>query len=110
PKTKVVLSFIPVELRGQFWRTDDQVREIVRTAKHATDFYGSVRDMEGAVEEGKISLVQSRAITTIMEVSRPKKVEIKKTVVNELAAKEAEARGDLLAVGAKGRNAFVGEI
>ncbi len=111
PRINTMETFIAAEMRSVFSMTDEEVKELALSAKRATDFYGSVRDMEGAKEGGKaLAFVQSRAITTDIEINQPALLQLRKTVVNEAAAAEAEQQGGLLAVGVPGRNAVVGEI
>ncbi|OGW91147.1 MAG: hypothetical protein A3D28_03495, partial [Omnitrophica bacterium RIFCSPHIGHO2_02_FULL_63_14] len=110
PDDRSMATVVPAMLRGEFAFTDDRVREIALAAKGATDFYGNVRDMEGAQEGKALGFVQSRAITVETEIARPSTLQLKKAVVNEAAAKAAERAGDLLVSGVPGRNAVVGEI
>jgi len=118
-----VKTFVDFADQAKFCITDDKAREIALLAKKATDIYNDVRDMEGGEEQdgleaGELKLVQSRSITTETEVNTPGILSLKKTVVNEAAAKKAEENFSVepgkevgsAAEGVKGRNAVVGEI
>lgn len=103
-------TVVPKEMRDRFSATDEQILQVARLAKRATDFYKSVRDMEGGIQGPRAALVQSRAITVATEIDQPTVLELTKSVVDESVAREAEDNGQLLAEGVRGRNAAVGEI
>jgi hypothetical protein len=104
-------TYVAAEQRDKFSVTDDEVRKIALMAKKATDFYDDVRDMEGGIEKSVMGLVQSRSITQPnIDVNNPEKLQLRKRVTNEDAAKQAEKEGKLMAVGVPGRNAVTGEI
>lgn len=50
--------------------SDDEVREIAALARRDEEYYGVPQDAEWAIEGGRLSLVQTRPITTIAERAR----------------------------------------
>jgi len=54
---------------------DDKIVELARIVKRIEDHYGNPQDIEFAVENGRIYIVQSRAVTTIQKVEEVKKHE-----------------------------------
>ncbi|MBI4436700.1 MAG: phenylalanine ammonia-lyase [Candidatus Omnitrophica bacterium] len=109
PKQRLIWTHVPPEKRNQFAATDEEIIKITRQLKAATDFYGGIRDMEGAMERSAVGLVQSRAVTTPSDIGA-RNVSIKRTFVPEEVAEEAEGAGKLLVKGVQGRNAFTGRV
>jgi pyruvate,water dikinase len=56
---------VPEHLRNAPVLTEDERKKLVDLAVKAEDFYGKPPDLEWAVEDGKIYLLQSRPITTL---------------------------------------------
>ncbi|MEW6062965.1 MAG: phosphoenolpyruvate synthase [Nanoarchaeota archaeon] len=55
--------------------TDAQIVQLAKIVKDIEDHYGNSQDIEFAVENGKLYIVQSRPITTIKKVEEAKKTE-----------------------------------
>jgi pyruvate,water dikinase len=51
--------------------TDDEAVELARLALRVERHYGTPQDMEWAIEDGRVSLVQSRPITTLGPAAAP---------------------------------------
>lgn len=56
---------VPHDLQGKPVLNDYQITELTTLGKTIEDHYQSPQDIEWAIEEGKISIVQSRPITTL---------------------------------------------
>lgn len=51
--------------------SDDLVREIARLGRRIHDHYGSPQDIEWAIEEGRVYIVQSRPVTGLDRLRQP---------------------------------------
>lgn len=56
---------LPEDKAGSPALTDDQVREIAGLGRRIHDHYGSPQDIEWAIEEGRVYIVQSRPVTAL---------------------------------------------
>ncbi len=56
--------------------SDNEIEELVKLGEIIEDHYGTPQDVEWAIENGKIYIVQSRPITTIREEKREEEVEL----------------------------------
>ena len=55
---------------------DKYIKELARVGKKIENHYGFPQDIEWALEEGKLSIVQTRAVTTVDEVEKSLKKHI----------------------------------
>ena len=83
--------------QGEQKLSDEKIMELARLARMVEQHYASPQDIEFAIEEGKIYLVQTRAITTMglrKRVEEEKEIESKeKPVLKGLAASPGIATG-----------------
>ncbi len=55
---------IPVDEQSRQVLTDVEIKELARLGRKLEDYYGLPQDVEWAVEQGQLFLVQTRAVTT----------------------------------------------
>ncbi len=60
---------IPKELQERQVLTEKEIKELARLGKKLEDHYGKPQDIEWAVENGTVYIVQTRAVTTFKERS-----------------------------------------
>ncbi|RLG19005.1 phosphoenolpyruvate synthase [Nanoarchaeota archaeon] len=80
----VTLAVPPEKVRAQKL-SDKEIVELAKVVKSIEDYYKFPQDIEWAIEEGRIFIVQTRPVTTIEKV---RKVEEKKIGEEELKGKE----------------------
>jgi len=71
---------------------DTEIKQLAVYAKRIEKHYNKPQDMEWAIEEGNVYIVQSRAITTIKKAVEEKKVE-------EIGKKEILIKGEIASPG-----------
>jgi pyruvate,water dikinase len=63
-------SPVPPELQSQFCLNETQLAELAELGRKVEQFYGSPRDIEWAIADGKLYLLQARPITTTTAAER----------------------------------------
>ena len=58
---------VPDELKNKQVLEDDEIYKVRDLVKKASDFFGRYQDIEWAIEDGKVFLLQSRPITTLAQ-------------------------------------------
>ena len=58
---------VPEELKEKQVLEDDEIYQVRDLVKKASDFFGRYQDIEWAIEDGKVYLLQSRPITTLAQ-------------------------------------------
>lgn len=62
---EVIQKEVESEIKENQILTDDQIIEVKRLVKHASEYFGRIQDIEWAYEGEKLYLLQSRPITTL---------------------------------------------
>ncbi len=79
---------VPEDKRSERKLTDEEIKELAKTGVAIEEHYGFPQDIEWAIEDGEVYILQSRPVTTLREEEEEEKEEV-----------EAEAEGEVLVRG-----------
>lgn len=93
---KNVTLIVPSERQNSQKLSDDEILELAKMIKSIEEYYRFPQDVEWAIEDGRIYIVQTRPVTTLQKVKEVKgrEVEVKgREVVRGLPASPGVASG-----------------
>ncbi|MCM8765923.1 MAG: PEP-utilizing enzyme, partial [Candidatus Omnitrophica bacterium] len=126
PKSGVVNTFVPKEMRVRFSNFDYQVMDTIeQVAMKLAENYNNIIDIEGGrgnvrnILDNPVS-VQRRPLTSQLDIKSPNVLNLTRTVIDEERLEELQKSkiqlakgiyaGQIIGQGVKGRNAFSGRI
>ncbi len=92
---KSLITEVPFKKQEAQVLTDNEIINLAKLIKRISEHYNSPQDIEWAIEDGRIFIIQSRPITTIRktEASKPEEVETSKPILEGLAASPGVVSG-----------------
>ncbi len=81
---------VPEDKRSKRKLTDEEIRELAKTGVAIEEHYGFPQDIEWAIEDGEVYILQSRPVTTLPEEEEEERAE---------EAEEEEEAGEVLVRG-----------